>query len=751
MRTFRPIFVFVLIFTVFGVSAFGGDGESAEPKEPARIVSAETLPGTELLSPEREIVDILMLDQFDAFVSRELAKAPEVRAKNWRFDGKTPEEFQTFIQSKREIFVKMIGDIDERVPEITPVAPLTETLTGSLADDAKPYRVQTIQWPVFPDYNAEAILIDPADGKPAALEIVLPHAGMDPLDFFDHVPSLARLAGEKSTRVIIPALVGREKTKLPNGRPAMSAREFIYTTAYGLGRGVIGYELESLLSLIDWAKNAPETNAVPIRVAGYGEGGLLALYLGALDVRVDAVTVAGYFCERENLWKEPIDRNIFGFLNEFSDAELALLIYPRPLVIDSERGPALTIDLPPAELTAPDREAAAREIARAQALLPSFLPNRDWIHEITPEEKERFGVIPDEDFSSAQSPVYQKRQRRIIGELDAHNQTLLEQSHQTRQKFMEKLDFSSEEAYCQSTEEYRKHFYEKIIGKYDLEFAPLNPRSRKTYDEEKWTGYDVLIDVFDGLSAGGIFMLPKDLRPEEKRPIIVVQHGLLGHMTSTLYDSEAWAYHHIALHLVDAGYIVFTMQGLFTKPEFRIPGARKSNPIGKSLYSLIIPQHERLLVWLKTLPNVDPEKIGYYGLSYGGRTATRVPPVVTDYALAVCSADFADWALRSYSSREPYSFVGCNEYETNEFNMINTFSHAEMIALLAPRPFMIERGFFDPCGDNRSVGSECGKVRELYAGRLKRPERLTIDWFVGGHEADPPEVIRFLDQHFRPR
>lgn len=746
MRTIRAIFAFTLIFTSFGAVAFAQQTKIAEPKEPTRMNSAETLPGTEPLSPEREIVDILMRDQFDAFVSRQLANAPDVRAKNWRFDGKTPEEFHAFIQTKREIFIKMIGCIDERVPEITPVAPLTE----SLADEEKPYRVQTIQWPVFPDYNAEAILIDPADGKPTALEIVLPHVGMDPLDFFRHAPDLARLAGEKSTRVIIPALIGREKTKLPNGRPAMSAREFIYTTAYGLGRGVIGYELESLLSLIDWAKNAPETKDAPIRVAGYGDGGLLALYFGALDVRVDSVVVAGYFCERDQLWKEPIDRNVFGFLNEFSDAQLALMIYPRPLMIDSERGPALTIEYPPAELVAPDREAAAREIARAQALLPDFLPKRDWIHEITPDERQTLGAyLPDEDFSSAQSPVYQKRQRRIIGELDAHNQTLLEKSHQTRKKFMEKLDFSSEEAYRQSTEWYRQYFYETILGKYDLEFAPLHPRSRKTYDEEKWTGYDVLIDVFDGLSAGGILMLPKDLRPEEKRPIIVVQHGLMGHMTSTLIDKQASSYHHIALHLVDAGYIVFAMQGMFTKPEFRIPGARKSNPIGKSLYSLIIPQHQRLLVWLKTLPNVDPEKIGYYGLSYGGRTATRVTPVVTDYALAVCGGDFGDWTLRIYSSHEPYSYIGCGEYETNEFNLINTFSHAEMISMLAPRPFMIERGFFDPCGDNRSVGSECGKVRELYAGRLKKPQRLAIDWFVGGHESDPPEVIRFLDQHLR--
>ena len=36
-----------------------------------------------------------------------------------------------------------------------------------------------------------------------------------------------------------------------------------------------------------------------------------------------------------------------------------------------------------------------------------------------------------------------------------------------------------------------------------------------------------------------------------------------------------------------------------------------------------------------TLPNVDPQRIGFYGLSYGGKTAVRVPPD----AQAVCPVD----------------------------------------------------------------------------------------------------------------
>jgi len=67
---------------------------------------------------------------------------------------------------------------------------------------------------------------------------------------------------------------------------------------------------------------------------------------------------------------------------------------------------------------------------------------------------------------------------------------------------------------------------------------------------------------------------------------------------------------------------------------------RKANQIGKSLYSIILAQHDRILDWLSDLPFVDPQRIGFYGLSYGGKTAMRVPSLLDRYCLSICSADF---------------------------------------------------------------------------------------------------------------
>jgi hypothetical protein len=74
-----------------------------------------------------------------------------------------------------------------------------------------------------------------------------------------------------------------------------------------------------------------------IAIMGQGEGGMTALYAGALDESLAGVASLDYFQQRENCWQEPVDRVINGQLNEFGDAEVAALIAPRPLFVGTRR------------------------------------------------------------------------------------------------------------------------------------------------------------------------------------------------------------------------------------------------------------------------------------------------------------------------------------------------------------------------------------------------------------------------------
>ena len=105
---------------------------------------------------------------------------------------------------------------------------------------------------------------------------------------------------------------------------------------------MVGYELQKVLAVVDWFDS--QHASTPIGVIGWGEGGLLSLYAGASDTRIDAVCVSGYFDSRQEIWREPLDRNIFGLLEQFGDAELATMIAPRHLVIEAAMSPET--DLP---------------------------------------------------------------------------------------------------------------------------------------------------------------------------------------------------------------------------------------------------------------------------------------------------------------------------------------------------------------------------------------------------------------------
>jgi len=161
---------------------------------------------------------------------------------------------------------------------------------------------------------------------------------------------------------------------------------------------------------------------------------------------------------------------------------------------------------------------------------------------------------------------------------------------------------------------------------------------------------------------------------------------------------------------------------------------------------VIVRQHERTLQWLGEQPFVDPARIGFYGISYGGKTAMRVPALLPQYRLSICSADFNEWVLKNASWEDSFSYVYTGEYEIFEWDLGHTFNYAEMAYLIAPRPFMVERGHSDGVGIDEWVAYEYAKVRRLYA-ELGIPEQTEIEFNAGGHMIFGKGTFDFLHKH----
>jgi len=101
---------------------------------------------------------------------------------------------------------------------------------------------------------------------------------------------------------------------------------------------------------------------------------------------------------------------------------------------------------------------------------------------------------------------------------------------------------------------------------------------------------------------------------------------------------------------------------------------------------------------------------------------------------------------KNVTTEAPFSYMFTGEYEMPEWNLANVANYAEMAMLIAPRPFMVERGHDDGVAVDEWVGYEYAKVRRGYV-KLGLPERTAIEWFDGPHTIHGVGTFEFLHRH----
>ncbi len=706
----------------------------------ASTLNAQTLPGTKPLDPNPDF-SATMVAGIHRFASRLIEQSTATR------------------KPEREKLKAILGIVDQRLP-IAALELVADTSTPALLYETEHVRIYRVRWPVLEGVHGEGLYVQPKQ-KPFARVIYIPDAAGTPEKLVDNLIVTA------GCEVVIPTLISRDTEFSVNERLGIkmnvSHREWVYRQSFELGRHIIGFEVQKALSVVDWFASQPEQ--LPVLIAGIGEGGMIAMHAAAIDPRIDAAYVSGYFGPREAVWQEPLYRNVFGLLRDFGDAEVASLIAPRPLAIHHFAFPQVATPpgtrnpAAPGKLATPDVDASKAEVERARRIVPG-----DWIqfytqqHGVTEVVSQVFKKdIAEQILKTVRmsggtitlkaDPTRQKRQ---IRELETFCQRLLFSTETERDRhFWKQLPLNSLAAFEKQTATERDRFWNEVIGRLPDPNLPANAKSRFVRETDKVTIYEVTLDVWQDVFAWGWLCLPKDLKPGEKRPVVVCQHGLEGTPEDVFNDdpkSSAFVpYKAFALRLAEQGFVTFAPHNPYRGwDDFRTI-QRKLNPLGLTLYSVINGQHQRILEWLKVQPFTQPDKIAFYGLSYGGKSAMRTPAVLTDYCLSICSGDFNEWVRKCVSSDMPMSYIHTGEHEIWEWNMGRTFNYAEMAALIAPRPFMVERGHNDGVGTDEWVNYEYAKVRRLY-NRLGIGDRTTIEHFDGPHTIHGVGTFEFLKE-----
>jgi cephalosporin-C deacetylase-like acetyl esterase len=287
--------------------------------------------------------------------------------------------------------------------------------------------------------------------------------------------------------------------------------------------------------------------------------------------------------------------------------------------------------------------------------------------------------------------------------------------------------------------------YFEITGRYPKPEGSLNVQSLQVYDTSEVKGYRLSLRVYDGVHGVGILLVPKNLDLTRRHPMVFVQHGLGGRPEDALGVGQTMdqpVYRSFGLELARRGYIVFapmiSTQTVIGRNEL----VRRARPLGLTVAGMERTKFSRLIDFFETLPFVDAARIGFYGLSYGGYTALWTTPGEPRFRAVVCSGHFNDWSAKTTDLTMGTSYMYYADHlDMYNHGLLTKFSHAELAALLYPRPLLIEMGSEDGvmAAPRRLVDDEIARAR----ARVVR--------FTGGHRIDGTQAFAFLDQHLKPQ
>lgn len=696
----------------------------------------------------------VMVDGMHRFLARQTEAAVAGQEAFFQRDFSSLQAYDRSLEKNRQRLAFLLGIRDRRC------APETPEPVGTLENPGPRWRgdagaVYGIRVRVLDDFVTQALLYEPARAEVAEAIILVPDAETEPevmlAEFLEKHPDA------HGSRIVVMTTVSRRVEKYGGAR--LSQREYVYRSAFVMGRHIIGYEVQSVFAVLDWLRQDKKSASAAIKIVGREDGAMVAFYAAALDTRIGEAWLSGYFEDRARLWEQPIDRNVFGLLECFGDAQLAMMVFPRKLVLDDGDVQAKSVDRGSAgapgsvwPIASESERRRLREILDAAGEAKTLLAGEAW--PVWQDAQKRKEIMPP-PYALPQEKCLQ-RQRKIVAGMQQHTQHLLARAAEGRKKYMGLVNTQNAGKLSLAELEkqqapYREYFAQEVIGDFAQPLAELNPRVTPFMRNAYFTGYEVVLDVFEDVIAYGILLVPHGISPGQRRPVVVTQTGLEARAVAVLAEEQRPdfggqnSYRGFGSRLAEKGYIVFSPQHPYLFQDHFRQLQRRANPLKKTLFSLMVPQHRQIVKWLATREDVDAEKIAFYGLSYGGKSAMRIPPLVPEYCLAICSADFNEWVMKN-ASELPFSYLYKNEYEIFEWNLGNTFNYAEMAALIAPRPFMVERGNQDAVGWDEYVAFEYAKVRHLYQNRLGIPERTEIEFHEHGHIINAKKTFEFLDR-----
>jgi len=337
---------------------------------------------------------------------------------------------------------------------------------------------------------------------------------------------------------------------------------------------------------------------------------------------------------------------------------------------------------------------------------------------------------------------------------------LLDEQYQQLEKYLDRLiaesetgreakwhrDFSTVERYLASIEPYRKRLIERLGG-FPATKGQLRPRRELVGENSLYRTERVWLEALSGVDVYGILLTP--VKPG-RRPALMCLHGMGGSPAMSTGVSERDDYmRRFGAQAAERGYVVFAPY-IVNDMAQRNRLHRKAIWVGRTLQILEQWKMLRATDFLASLPEVDPERIGMYGISWGGRTTLYQAAIDPRLAAVVVSGYFNQTTKKQFEP-SPYSTAYVDTDEEYSFfpKFAPEFSDADLASMVAPRPLFIEAGTLDTAAYFKDGFIEFTRARDIYR-RLHAGDRIEFGLFRGLHLIHGRQAFEFLDKALKP-
>jgi dienelactone hydrolase len=278
-----------------------------------------------------------LYNNWDRYYTRRCDQSDEEIARRWNRDFSSLEAYEASVAPNREHLRDLLGGWPWERGDLE-----IETIKIGKCDA---YSVTRVFFTVFEDVRADFLLLIPEGlTTPAPVVMAMHGLGNTPEDACGFVEDLgpynafgSRLA-EAGYVVAAPRMMG-----------GADWRNWLYRKAMLMGENLFGAEMFMLSRIVDYLQGPDAAGfAAPDRIGFYGlsQGGMAAFYFPALETRVRLSVASGHFYALKTKMTVPgekyiayictseEDKFIQGELLEFSEADIASLICPRPFCIE---------------------------------------------------------------------------------------------------------------------------------------------------------------------------------------------------------------------------------------------------------------------------------------------------------------------------------------------------------------------------------------------------------------------------------